>query len=734
MSSKRRRPNRRRSPGPQATSTSSTDESTAPDDPSGADPVDDSSSPTKPEVTSDSAEDTSSSGSAPAGRSPKPAAKKAAARTTAARSKPAGRRPAKRAAAVTPAKAGSTAASAGVEPSESVKVIGASDPTSAATDTGAAQQVDSPVPAADDVTKTEDREAEQPAELASTNGDSPAASDEAAAVELAPTGSSDPAGQGDPASESADSAKPADAEGDAPGEAPVVPAAEAKPNEDVTATAEVERDEAATADGEAKPDVTTEAEGGDEADSANGDVPGERPIADDADAEAEAKATEPAEPKDSAAGEVKATEPTESAEPKDNAEGEVKATEPAKPKGSGGAKTAGGAAAPEKAEPAAAKAGRARKKAPAPKRKPLPAVALLAANDETLVMSAESLAKQVAKDKQLQSQAKRQRQRGIKAALATLPVPEAGPSFWVDLETALADQQHLAIAARPAIRPITEPPPLSQPKLSDYIDATHARPDEAVRVSSATKDDRARHPGKSSSDFGLGGGGRNRGRTLGVVAVLVVLGLLVIGTIMGDTEDEPPTSTGNDDAPTTTAAANDTTPTTVPVVPGLETDAHLTSAGIGPLQVGRTLAQITEAGVTVNVDQPTFDASGGTCFDARPAGVADLTLRVRSPEPGAPITDAAAGVLGAVSISNVDGSLRSTDAEVGLGATEEVVLDAHAGALEVSDNPSRPGGRVYLVRSPDNPNLGIAYATDGRVVTDISVGETTLIGPTQTCA
>jgi hypothetical protein len=146
------------------------------------------------------------------------------------------------------------------------------------------------------------------------------------------------------------------------------------------------------------------------------------------------------------------------------------------------------------------------------------------------------------------------------------------------------------------------------------------------------------------------------------------------------------------------------------------------------------LAQITESGVTANVDQPTFDASGGNCFDARPAGVADLTLRFRSPEPGAPVADPSAGVLGAVSISNVDGSLRSTDAEVGLGATEEVLLDAHAGALEASDNPSRPGGRVYLVRSPDNPNVGIAYATDGRVVTDISVGETTLIGPTQTCA
>jgi hypothetical protein len=424
-------------------------------------------------------------------------------------------------------------------------------------------------------------------------------------------------------------------------------------------------------------------------------------------------------------------------------------TNPAEPPGGGRTKGS--------PKPAAKKvAGRKRpaKKAAAPARRKAkpssvprkaasaPAMALVQADDETLQMSAKEIAatppgqpqQQPQQQPQPQPQARRPRQRGVRAALATLPVPEAGPSFWVDIETALADQAPLAIAARPAIRPITEPPPLSQPKLSDYIDAAHARPQEGVKVTSspqgtstATGDTRS-----TSSDFGLGGG-RGRGRTFGVIAVLIILGLLIAGTIMGDGDDEPPTSTGGDANPTTTAP-DDTTPTTAPVVPGLEATARLTTTGIGPLQVGQALAQITEAGVAANVDQPTFDASGGTCFDARPVGVADLTLRFRSPEPGVPVADPSAGVLGAVSISDVDGSLRATDAEVGLGATEEVVLDAHAGALEVTDNPSRPGGHVYLARSPDNPNVGIAYSTDGRRVTDISVGETTLIGLNQTCA
>jgi len=334
-------------------------------------------------------------------------------------------------------------------------------------------------------------------------------------------------------------------------------------------------------------------------------------------------------------------------------------------------------------------------------------------------------------------QQRRSRQRGVRAALATLPVPEPGPSFWADLDAALADQQPLAIASRPAIRPITEPPPLSQPKLSDYLESTNVS-GERVRRSrdDSPGSDLARPPGRTP-DFGLGGGS-GRGRKVLAAIVLIVLGLLVAGTIMGDGDDEPATSTGdgagNDDQATTTAPPVDAAPTTPPVVPGLEPEARLTASGIGPLQVGLTLGEINAAGVTTNVDQPTFDASAGACFDARPAGAADLTLRIHGPEPGVGVADPGQGVLGAVSISDVDGSLRVTTTEVGLGATEELVRDAHAGALEVSDNPSRPGGHVYLARSADDPDLGIAYATDGRQVTEISVGEVELIGVNQACA
>ena len=334
-------------------------------------------------------------------------------------------------------------------------------------------------------------------------------------------------------------------------------------------------------------------------------------------------------------------------------------------------------------------------------------------------------------------QQRRSRQRGVRAALATLPVPEPGPSFWADFDAALADQAPLAIAARPAIRPITEPPPLSQPKLSDYLESTNLAGDRVRRTrDDSPGSDLARPPGRAP-DFGLGGGS-GRGRKLLAAIVVIVLGLLIAGTIMGDGNDEPSTSTGADatagDQATTTAPPADAAPTTAPAVPGLEPEARLTPLGIGPLQIGLTLGEINAAGITPNVDQPTFDASSGACFDGRPAGAADLTLRFHGPEPGAGVADPAEGVLGAVSIRDVDGSLRATETEIGLGSPEELVLDAHAGALEVSDNPSRPGGHVYLARSADNPDIGIAYATDGRQVTEISVGEVDLIGLNQACA
>lgn len=355
------------------------------------------------------------------------------------------------------------------------------------------------------------------------------------------------------------------------------------------------------------------------------------------------------------------------------------------------------------------------------------------------------------------------RQRGLRAALATLPVPEPGPSFWVDIDRTMDEQPALSITARPAIRPITEPPPLSQPSLSDHLggSAVLVKPgDEDVEplddLPPIAKVGASRGSTGSTGSTG-GGGGRDRGtgtrdgapetdpfrrftdasrantRKTAIIAVLVVLAILIAGNALNRRGNDD--ATGAEPNVTTTASTTSTTAaptTTAPAVPGLDPAAPLTSDGLGPLTIGATLRDLKALGVKANVDQPTFATSGGACYDVKITGAPDLTLRFRSPDPDTGLASADDGELASIAITIAPGSARVSETGVRLGAGEQDVRNAHDGNVEVSSHPIHPGGHMMVNYAGDG--RGVAYGTDGRVVTEIAVGYSEVITQRQGCS
>ena len=314
---------------------------------------------------------------------------------------------------------------------------------------------------------------------------------------------------------------------------------------------------------------------------------------------------------------------------------------------------------------------------------------------------------------------RRARQRAIRTALATLPVPDPEPGFWAGLDVSLAEQKPLAIMARPAIRPISEPPPLSQPKPGDSSADTELR----LKPRSSSRDAR---------DFRVDGSGR--WKLVAAIVGLVVL-LLVVGSSLADDGTAPPettTTTSTLPGEVTTQPARNTTPSTVQIR-GLGPTTTMTPAGVGPVLIGSRLADLDSQSIERTVDQATFDGSGGTCFDVHLPAMLDLTLRYRSPNPAQGVGDPAEAVLASVSVSRDAGSQRGTEVAMGLLAPEEAVRDAHAGNLDVIDDPYLPGGEIYLVPASDGSGNGLAYVTDGSVITEIHVGALDVISSRQPC-
>lgn len=296
-------------------------------------------------------------------------------------------------------------------------------------------------------------------------------------------------------------------------------------------------------------------------------------------------------------------------------------------------------------------------------------------------------------------------------ALRDLVPPRHEPEFWKDLDARLADEPQLRLAPRSAIRPITQPPPVI--------------------------DDRNLLEGLKGSDIPRPPRPSSRRAIVGVVAAVLVL-LVVLAALQSP--DDATTGSGRDDTSETTAARTPTdqaaAPTTAPpttVPPGtIDPAAPLTPAGVGPLRIRATMAELQAAGLGIQPDQAAFVGSGGACYTARVRGALDLELRFRAPDGRRRADDPTQGVLTAVSVESGLPTDRKTDSAIGLGAPQDQVLAAYSGNLDDRSHPFVSNGHVFRADAGDG--TGIAFQTDGVVVIGIAVGEYDTVRFVNECA
>lgn len=286
----------------------------------------------------------------------------------------------------------------------------------------------------------------------------------------------------------------------------------------------------------------------------------------------------------------------------------------------------------------------------------------------------------------------------VAQALRDLAPPRHGRTFWTDLDTRLADEPQLRLSPRSAIRPITQPPPVIDDRnLAGSLKGGSTPPPRSSR------------------------------RTIVAVAVAVLALLLGVAALQDPDDDVTTTdgSTTTSDGRTPTsdeaAAPEESAPPATPPPGTVDPAAPLTPAGVGPLAVGARMADLQAAGVVMQVDNSTFQGTGGTCYDAKVPGALDLVLRFRAPDGERRADDPVEGVLTSVSIESALPTSRTTDSGLALGAPQDQVLAAYGGNLDDRSHPFIAGGHIF--RADAGNGTGIAFFTDGQGVNRISVGE-----------
>jgi hypothetical protein len=221
--------------------------------------------------------------------------------------------------------------------------------------------------------------------------------------------------------------------------------------------------------------------------------------------------------------------------------------------------------------------------------------------------------------------------------------------------------------------------------------------------------------------------------------VLLLLGLSLVAC--GDEGSDPAadrsSSTVTTNASTTTPVAPNSTvapttaaPTTGTTAPGLSDESKLRFDGIGPIQVGMTLASATAAvGRPVTVD-PRYVLEG-CAYATVQGGPDDLSFMV--------LRDNDTDPWRIVRVNVNDKSRIATLSGVRIGATEAEVKDTYSGPDKTGKVATEQHAYVeeghYITYDVDGPEgLLLLFETDGTKVTEFRSGEQGPVGYVEGCA
>ena len=160
------------------------------------------------------------------------------------------------------------------------------------------------------------------------------------------------------------------------------------------------------------------------------------------------------------------------------------------------------------------------------------------------------------------------------------------------------------------------------------------------------------------------------------------------------------------------------TPKTVePQETGLTSSHRLRRDGIGGVTVGMTVKEAeAAAGQSFVLDGEVW----GSCRYAVPKKTRDRNLLFMF-------------IDGVMSRVDVGGKTRTSEG-IGIGSTEQQVMDAYPGMIVVEPHFYNPGSGHYLHLKPDNNGHSINFETDGVLVTSFYGGAETAVIRIEGCA